>query len=46
MNSAVNAVRRFGTAPVFITAISTILGAILFLRFVLQPEASDSGVLF
>lgn len=25
--------RRFGTAPVFITAISTILGAILFLRF-------------
>jgi amino acid transporter len=28
-----NTVRRFGTAPVFITAISTILGAILFLRF-------------
>ena len=28
-----NSVRRFGTAPVFITAISTILGAILFLRF-------------
>lgn len=26
-------VRRFGTAPVFLTAISTILGAILFLRF-------------
>ncbi len=25
--------RRFGTGPVFITAISTILGAILFLRF-------------
>jgi amino acid transporter len=25
--------RRFGTAPVFLTAISTILGAILFLRF-------------
>ncbi len=25
--------KRFGTAPVFITAISTILGAILFLRF-------------
>jgi amino acid transporter len=25
--------RRFGTAPVFITAIQTILGAILFLRF-------------
>ncbi|MFO8002396.1 MAG: amino acid permease [Marinilabilia sp.] len=28
-----SAARRFGTAPVFITAISTILGAILFLRF-------------
>jgi amino acid transporter len=28
-----NTARRFGTAPVFITAISTILGAILFLRF-------------
>jgi amino acid transporter len=27
------AARRFGTAPVFLTAISTILGAILFLRF-------------
>ncbi len=27
------AVRRFGTAPVFLTAISTILGAVLFLRF-------------
>ncbi len=27
------AVRRFGTAPVFLAAISTILGAILFLRF-------------
>jgi len=26
-------VRRFGTIPVFLTAISTILGAILFLRF-------------
>jgi amino acid transporter len=26
-------VRRLGTAPVFVTAISTILGAILFLRF-------------
>ena len=25
--------RRFGTLPVFMTAISTILGAILFLRF-------------
>ncbi len=28
-----NNVRKFGTAPVFFTAISTILGAILFLRF-------------
>ncbi len=28
-----NSSRKFGTAPVFITAISTILGAILFLRF-------------
>jgi len=27
------AARRFGTSPVFLTAISTILGAILFLRF-------------
>ena len=25
--------QKFGTAPVFFTAISTILGAILFLRF-------------
>jgi len=25
--------RKFGTAPVFFTAISTILGAIMFLRF-------------
>lgn len=25
--------KKFGTAPVFFTAISTILGAILFLRF-------------
>lgn len=33
MNLPINAARRFGTAPVFITAISTILGAILFLRF-------------
>jgi amino acid transporter len=33
MNNLENAARRFGTAPVFITAISTILGAILFLRF-------------
>ncbi len=30
---AKNSARRFGTAPVFLTAISTILGAILFLRF-------------
>ena len=28
-----NSSKRFGTAPVFFTAISTILGAILFLRF-------------
>lgn len=28
-----NATKKFGTAPVFFTAISTILGAILFLRF-------------
>ena len=28
-----NEIRKFGTAPVFFTAISTILGAILFLRF-------------
>ncbi len=28
-----NITKRFGTAPVFFTAISTILGAILFLRF-------------
>lgn len=28
-----SSVKRFGTAPVFITAVSTILGAILFLRF-------------
>ena len=28
-----NDIRKFGTAPVFFTAISTILGAILFLRF-------------
>ena len=27
------AANKFGTAPVFFTAISTILGAILFLRF-------------
>ncbi len=28
-----NGIKKFGTAPVFFTAISTILGAILFLRF-------------
>lgn len=28
-----NSIQKFGTAPVFFTAISTILGAILFLRF-------------
>lgn len=28
-----NKIKKFGTAPVFFTAISTILGAILFLRF-------------
>ena len=28
-----NNIKKFGTAPVFFTAISTILGAILFLRF-------------
>ena len=32
MNSKVE-VKKFGTAPVFFTAISTILGAIMFLRF-------------
>ncbi len=31
--SAANVAKKFGTAPVFFTAISTILGAILFLRF-------------
>ena len=31
--SSSNSTNRFGTAPVFFTAISTILGAILFLRF-------------
>jgi len=31
--SAPDSKKRFGTAPVFFTAISTILGAILFLRF-------------
>lgn len=32
MNSTLEA-RKFGTAPVFFTAISTILGAVMFLRF-------------
>ncbi|MBC8321694.1 MAG: amino acid permease [Bacteroidetes bacterium] len=31
--SKLQSVKKFGTAPVFFTAISTILGAILFLRF-------------
>jgi hypothetical protein len=31
--SLVNANAKFGTKPVFFTALSTILGAILFLRF-------------
>lgn len=30
---ATNSTKKFGTAPVFFTAISTILGAVLFLRF-------------
>ena len=33
MDNTNHSVRRFGTAPVYFTAISTILGAILFLRF-------------
>ena len=33
MNNVNPRKRLFGTAPVFLTAISTILGAILFLRF-------------
>ena len=33
MAEITNKARRFGTAPVFITSIATILGAILFLRF-------------
>jgi len=33
MDENINVVKRFGTGPVFLTAISTILGAILFLRF-------------
>lgn len=33
MQHTTNKVRKFGTAPVFFTAISTILGAIMFLRF-------------
>ena len=31
--NATQAARKFGTAPVFFTAISTILGAVMFLRF-------------
>ena len=31
--SLVNTKAKFGTLPVFLTALSTILGAILFLRF-------------
>ena len=30
---ATKSARKFGTAPVFFTAISTILGAVMFLRF-------------
>lgn len=33
MSSPTNTAKRFGTAPVFLAAISTILGAVLFLRF-------------
>jgi amino acid transporter len=33
MSKALNKKNRLGTAPVFLTAISTILGAIMFLRF-------------
>ncbi len=33
MDTESNVAKRFGTAPVFFTAVSTILGAILFLRF-------------
>jgi len=33
MTKAIHSSGKFGTAPVFFTAISTILGAILFLRF-------------
>jgi amino acid transporter len=33
MANNINSAKRFGTAPVFFTAISTVLGAILFLRF-------------
>lgn len=29
----VESTRKFGTLPVFLTAISTILGAVMFLRF-------------
>ncbi|MDP4680912.1 MAG: amino acid permease, partial [Cyclobacteriaceae bacterium] len=33
MNGLVTSKANFGTAPVFLTAISTILGAVMFLRF-------------
>jgi amino acid transporter len=33
VENTLNKLRKFGTAPVFFTAISTILGAIMFLRF-------------
>ena len=33
MSTALTATKKFGTLPVFLTAISTILGAIMFLRF-------------
>ncbi len=33
MSTIAKEVRKFGTAPVFFTAISTILGAVMFLRF-------------
>ena len=33
MSNLLNHKAKFGTAPVFLTAISTILGAVMFLRF-------------
>ena len=33
MSTAQLSAKKFGTLPVFLTAISTILGAIMFLRF-------------